>query len=471
MDQVRTILGALWQQRFWVLSSIGTVVAIVCWMSASGTLVEEFKKRQTAIKSSFSAVQGLNGQPYHPNQAVIDGNREQVKLESEITLSIWEELYGRQREEVLYWPKDHLDERFLTHIETLKFADPFPSGHSSFMRNNYWNYIGERFDGLLETVKALETSGSFRGAGRGGGLEREFGSEGAPGYGGGFNRNNLNDEEEEQDYLVQWLDQGNLRGQLSFKKKPSSLAIWVTQENLWVYETLLNVIAKTNQARGATRPDNAAVRVIVALEVGQDAIAGGKTQGNLVAPLGSSGASLGSEGIGGRLGEGGSRRGGPYGQGGEGGREFGPEGGSRSEGEEDESYLLAFRYIDPSTGEPLSGESGEFDGEFRLLPVRMVLMMEQTWIPRVLTECANAALPVEIKTLRVNSSLSGAGFGNTGSRTPVRRQTGSSGGNDKSLVELELQGVVHIYNKPDKSRLGIQGEEQFADASGSTVQR
>lgn len=72
-----------------------------------------------------------------------------------------------------------------------------------------------------------------------------------------------------KDYLVQSIDQANLRQQLEFTGVPTSRQIWVTQENLWVYETLLfHAIANTNKERGASRPDNTAVRIIQSLEVG-----------------------------------------------------------------------------------------------------------------------------------------------------------------------------------------------------------
>ena len=58
------------------------------------------------------------------------------------------------------------------------------------------------------------------------------------------------------------------RRKIPFSQEPSARKVWVTQEDLWVYETLLKVIDDTNQERGATRPDNAAIRVIQTLEVG-----------------------------------------------------------------------------------------------------------------------------------------------------------------------------------------------------------
>ena len=67
---------------------------------------------------------------------------------------------------------------------------------------------------------------------------------------------------EDDDYICEWFDQAVIRDELNFPQRPSSLRIWVTQEDLWVYHTLLDVIAKTNQAAGATRMSNAAVKVV-----------------------------------------------------------------------------------------------------------------------------------------------------------------------------------------------------------------
>ena len=102
-------------------------------------------------------------------------------------------------------------------------------------------------------------------------------------------------------------------------------------------------------------------------------------------------------------------------------------------------------------------------------------MMDQSWIPHVLVECANAALPVEVKKLRINPDQSGVGFGTRGSpgRSSSQRGLGSLG-DDDSLVEVELQGVVYIYNQPDKTKLGIPDQleqDQLADASSPTASR
>ena len=59
------------------------------------------------------------------------------------------------------------------------------------------------------------------------------------------------------------------------------MKIWVTQENLWVYQTLLDVIAKTNKAANATRMSNAAVQEIGELSVGSRAAKGSRKRPSL----------------------------------------------------------------------------------------------------------------------------------------------------------------------------------------------
>lgn len=259
----------------------------------------------------------------------------------------------------------------------------------------------------------------------------------------------------------------------------------MTQEDLWVYETLLHVIADTNKARGATRPDNTAVRVIVSLEVGR--AASPKSTGTVYIPVQSEGGDLG--GRGGEYGElggygggefggyGGGEfggRGGEYGGGefgGYGGGEFGGRGGEYGgrggEGGGGDEALLANRYLD-SEGNPDPG-TGDTVGsaEFRQLPIRMNLMMDERWIPRILIECANAALPVEVKQLRINPDKAGGNFGGRATGGRGSRIRGLS--DDANLADVEIRGVVYIYNPPATEQLTIPGDDEAAGADEVAV--
>ena len=467
MDKVRLVVGAIWRERFWVLTTIGVLVAVGCWYMAAAELDKEFASRKSAISSTFSSMQTLSSEVNHPNTNVIDGDKEQARKMRDVVLEQWESLYAEQRDKVLKWPAQNLKPEFIEAIEKLKFRDPFPPKLANNMRSEYSNYIGKRFDGLLEIVQARKLEGNATGASRAGPAGRfggEYGGEMDFGGGRGGSPRSGGDELED-DYLVDWLDQANLRAKLDFQSRPTSLQIWVTQEDLWVYETLLNVIANTNEAKGATRPDNTAVGTIVTLEVGKEAALAGRQQGQIIMASGDDGG-----------GAGGRSRGeyGPQMFEGGGGRELGGryEGGypGGEDAEISDDVVLANRYL-KADGEPFP--SGPEDPEFRRLPIVMELQMDQRWLPHLLVECANAALPVEVDKVSINPDQSGGMFGGGGSsgyggartaRTPQAPERGA-GMPNPNLATVFIRGVVYIYNQPDSSVLSLPGLDEPGDDS------
>ncbi len=135
---------------------------------------------------------------------------------------------------------------------------------------------------------------------------------------------------------------------------------------------------------------------------------------------------------------------------------------------------LSGRYLD-SEGQPYEGEPQ--DPEFRRLPVRMRLMMDQRWIPQLLIECANATLPIEVKQLRVNPDQSGTGFGSTANRSSRGSSRSLRGMEsleaDANLADVEIRGIVYIYNKPDETVLEVPGldGDQLADVTAGNLKR
>ena len=108
---------------------------------------------------------------------------------------------------------------------------------------------------------------------------------------------------------------------------PSAKRIWKTQEDLWVYEALLQIIANTNKAAGADRFSNAAIRVIESLEVSSTAAQASRGKGRIDIVQSSAAGAGGEMGMGGEFGmEGGMGRG---------GEEIGMEGGRHGDGRAD----------------------------------------------------------------------------------------------------------------------------------------
>jgi hypothetical protein len=163
------------------------------------------------------------------------------------------------------------------------------------------------------------------------------------------------------------------------------------------------------------------------------------------------------------------------------------EGGEGADPASADAALLAFRYID-NEGKPIPDATAGLGVEYRRLPVRMRLQMDPRWIPKMLVECANAPLPVEVQRLRINPEKSGVGFdmaamggegggGDGGYRGGMGgyrgggegRSYGGEGGYSPSiaptadLVTVEVEGLVYIYNAPDPTVLTVPGGEADAE--------
>jgi hypothetical protein len=135
------------------------------------------------------------------------------------------------------------------------------------------------------------------------------------------------------------------------------------------------------------------------------------------------------------------------------GGEYGGRGGYGMEGMEGDpaaadAALLTNRYLDDA-GAPLA--DGTFGAEFRQLPIRMELQIDQRYIPTLLLECANAPLPIEVKQVRINPHMAMAGITTSGGSYSGASSLPSGvtlDANDPTYVILELRGAVFIYNQP-----------------------
>lgn len=497
MDQVRAALAWLKKHHFWVLTAVVTMVSLGCWYTAAGDLSERYEESKSKIEGEFSSQTRLQNEPFHPNRDVNVGQLKENKKQAQEVQALWQQLYDEQKD-VLKWP-DALTPRFHREVAKKKFGDNIPSS----LRDDYLNYAKEHFPELPKIVHAYEIPASAsiggsigRGGGRGGGGRGSIGSsfdlerfQEALAEGqlpGGARRSEVGVEEEQQvpEFIVWWEDQTKIREQLNFVTRPSSLQIWVTQEDLWVYTTLLQIIAQTNEAAGATRFSNAAVRVIESLEVGQEAAMESQAQGRIAMRTETPGRGAGGDGgreyydrssrmdgggVEARMGGGTTRE------------DYLARGGGRGEGPskaDEDALLLSQRYLD-ETGKPKNVSTGwtpqQLGVEYKRLPIRMILHMDQRWLYELISNCANAPLQVEVREVRINPLEGGQGGGSRGrSRRMYDLQTQSSGrplglsrssGRDGALTDVNvfdrqpnlvpvvIQGNIYIFNEPDPTVL------------------
>lgn len=467
MDQVKTALEWLKRHHFWVLILLAIIISAVTWQMGSSQLQAEIASNKSAIETQISTATGIQNKPFHPNDSV---NRVQAEENAALAAKVraaWAALYDRQASEVLKWPGE-LRADFAKELGKLTFGDEI----LPFMRDRYLNYAQRTFPNLPKIVKALELpadegGGVSRGgfAGRGGGPMGEFGGM------GGMGRSMQPEDLVGRDFLVQWHDQAEVRQQLNWEKRPSSIAIWVTQEDLWVYETLLRAIANTNIAARSDRYSNAAVRDIFAMQIGAKANRSASTGGRIFVPQEGEGGA-GMRGMGGEFGMGGGEFGGGEfggggyggefagGRGGEFGGGFGMEGG---EGVDEKTMLLDSRYVD-AEGTPMTAPTdGEFKygTEYKRLPVRLVLRLDQRWLNHLMIELANAPLQVEVQEVRINPQTdSDFGGGGAGRRRPAM----GMGGNGEVMAfnrepnvrdQVIIEGLVYIFYPPDEAVLAV----------------
>jgi hypothetical protein len=468
MDQLRVAWGWLQRHHFWVLTVVTVLVALGCWWSGANALLAEYKSNRSKIESEFTAASSVQSKPFHANANIQQAQSEEIANQQKSVRQLWEQLYARQTAAVLKWPSN-LSEEFRSYIEKLEFGESIPPN----LRRHYNNYIQNHFPELPKIVGALEAPpGGQSGMGdmsRGGGsfnLQNFLAGNSSRGRGGP--EAGMGEPVEEPDFIVIWADQQLIRDGLAPRSTPSAKRIWKTQEDLWVYEALLQIIANTNQAAHADRFSNAVVRVIQSLEVGRTAAQASRGAGRIemIAATAGDPSAMG-EGMGPRMeGEGAMMDPGGYGSRGEMGGEYG-RGGMVGDAAAEDLELFNNRYVD-ANGAPIAdagdGNPASFGTEFKRLPVRMTLLMDVRWLPPLIAECANAPLQVEVQEVRINpdergNSMGGGGRGGYGgygmsSNTGGETMTPEAEPNIKTVI---LQGIVYIFNPPTEAAGQVAG--------------
>lgn len=450
MDQVRVALAWIKQHHFWLLCGFVALASTGTWYYASSELSKSFKANSAAIKSQFTALTSVRNKSFHPNEAINRSQRDENRRLADEVRSLWSELYGRQREEVLQWP-ERLGADFVRFVGARSFGDAIPLQ----FRKRYQNYIQDYYPELPRIIDALEdTSSSGRGVARGGGRPGRGGfgraagrgDDGEGGFRPGFRRrlsDGDDDEPEQQDYLVVWEDQERIRAELEMLDTPSALRMWVTQEDLWVYETLLRSIATVNTESGADRYSNAAIRDIYAMEVGRLAAENQSSiQDRIYRPEAADGEESADSWTSDNADE--------------------SQNQDSNEGEGEEFELLGGRYVD-GEGKPLrvSPEVYEFGTEFKRLPVRLEMQMDQRWLPMLISELSNAPLQVEVAEVRINvESSGGSGGGRTGRRSSSGFDSTQVAGfsREPAVGTIVISGIVYIYNPVDEDVLSVDDD-------------
>ncbi|HTN75731.1 MAG TPA: hypothetical protein VL096_10815, partial [Pirellulaceae bacterium] len=263
--------------------------------------------------------------------------------------------------------------------------------------------------------------------------------------------------------------------------RPSTLQILYAQEDLWVLETLIKIIAKTNA--DADAPHNAVVKDIEYLKIGADAVglSGGVMRLTTAGATGTEGGPLATGAPPVVMpAEGGA--GGPLGAAGVGPVDpaLGRYVDSNYKPVEPDRLRLAFTSTNAEDA---------FLAVAKRMPVRMHLTVDQRKLHRLLAECGNSNLVVEIRQMRINrpvyaggpggggGAIAGGGFGGErgGGGGGFGGNQSRGGGGESQLgtadlkpvhdIQVELYGIVYIYNPVNEAMVAA-----VASGDGSPVE-
>jgi len=516
---------------FWACAPIGLVVAVFAGYLAIGSIADELEKQKQLLENQKTTMGRLRGEATtHPNQGTIDAiNQERDRLVENV-FAAWDILEREQRgrnhwaglarvaqEEIA--GKNFLDPLSSTTLNSyLLFARNAINGDgtsdnpgllvsSNIRRVQQYALLPDgRVGPPVETILLTENRGDSSFGGGGGGISRARPSVSATTSGTVSGPTTLRGK-------VVWDSPGLDVTMKNWTQQPQSFEVWLTQEDLWVYQALLWVVAESNKGvaedgivqmaggagLGSTSGTggrllnlrDSVVKEIIELAIGRKAAMELDKQSSrrFSAGLGAGMDGMGGMGMGGGGSFGGSDAlGGGFG-GGFGSTDGGMMGGAAG-AENARREAMAGRYVD-ATGTPLM--EPELTGQFRRMPVYLNLRVDQRYISDVLVNCANCPMPIDVLWVTISpdatrsfdfvsatgtgmtsggfSSSGGGGFGDSsfgssrsgmGSSGTARFSgTGGSRGRASGNVDfglhevvIEIFGCINIFTPPEVQKIG-----------------
>lgn len=417
----KVLIANLKKYHFWGLFAAAVLTVLAVWWLSTDALGAKYTERTKKLDAAFQDMQKISTEPNHPTQAVIEQIRNVDAEAAKKVFSAWQYLYVEQQRKNP-WPAE-LGNEFLQEVANLKPREEL----SSNSREIYQNFIKQHFPSLLEIVSVRHEVAPPPGA--------------APPPAAAAGAATGDERPREMAGLVDWdsEDIEKMRKRFEWATVPSTEQIRLAQEDLWVYEALLRIIQDTNEGVAENQADNAHVKRIETLEIGQDAAA---AWGKLLAadqkfvppPPGSEGGAGSMES--------------PAGA--------GPGGGEEPGGEDLVTRKLRDKRYVNETGKPLAaGEPPPFP-ELNLMPIHMRLTVNQKYIPLLIANCANRNMPVEVRQFRcgvatgeaVRAAASDKAASDSAAAAGGDSGTAHSKENVTLDVPVEIFGIISIYKLP-----------------------
>lgn len=430
MDQVKVYLAVLKKHHFWPLAVVVVLVGLYAWKAGAANFDAMFAQNSSTLNSAFSSVNAVANTPQHPNEFFIDEVKRLNTVQTKDVMAAWQRLYDHQKQ-VLTWPKEFEE------IGRLKPTAPIRMN----LRQIVLNYFHLQFPKLFDIVDLREEKPVDPAAAA---------ATAAPAAAPAGRMGSGTANKPEVKGLVVWpaAEREKIVNAYRWSSAPSAKQIRYAQEDYWVYQALLTIISETN--RGARDNRNAAIKMIEALDIAQ-AVPAPNDQAFPV-PDGTVTVEEDSK----------------------------PAGRRAIGSAVTEQDLEDGRYVS-ADGRPLASPSSD-NKEFKLMPIRMRLIMDQRRLPDLLVACANSRLPVDVQRVqyRPSESRSSGGGGRRGgmgrgaaapprqmAAAPIQRGPVST----DPLLDLtpddqliEIRGLIYIFNPPDLGDLAEATDETEENA-------
>jgi hypothetical protein len=449
---------SLRKYHFWILLIVVIVVSAAGWYLTRNAVARQFNRNQGRIDDAFRKMEDLAGKELHPNDEYLKGGDELNEERKDSVWDAWKIKYEKQGP-LFAWPDPSpeipLEEAFLEIVADLRPFEtkvpypPDPAGEDLLryrLREDYPLYIKEEVPKLAEIIGSNEWG--VQGAQEPGGAG-EFPA--APSNGdegrGAAEKTNLSEirwnPANQQQILADHFDWS-----LRPDPVPTTLEILYAQEDLWVYRALMKIIRETNGGTGSK--GNLAIPQIEFIRIGKSAkwnpapITGhglGKQRSTKDEDVDETPAAR-------------------HGGGGRGGASNAPT-----------DDPADFRYVDmanqPLTGEKLRGTTGGAGAEqatlavAKRMPVHMKMVIDQREINKLLVECGNSPLMVEVQQLRFNPGGGVTNLGAADKSGPAEIAISA----EPDYRTIELYGIISMYNPVNAGALGkeVAPEEEGAE--------
>lgn len=519
MDQVKESLAVAIKHGFWIGSSLVLIGTLAVWYLSTGDLDKQIDDQIRGIKSDVQKVSQYDMElPTQPNDLSHKWMNDKIEVRKEEVLTAWQRVFDAQRD-ILTWP-DILKDEFLDEFKYVKDPDtgvvdktklklPFEKyelfGDSNtdkvvpMLLRRYEKYIGLVLPQYAEICGAKWTADFESRRGVGGGMSGSMsGSMGGDDYNmeammmgpGGRNRAKVDITGASDEPVVIWSKgaQDALLKDLfpwrGVKEYPSELDVYYSQENLWILQQLLEIVATVNG--NAQQAFEAEIREIKKLSIGRSVTfnqgtisdPGSKARGGF--------GGMGGYGYGGMDGDMQMEMNDVYEMGGDfrsTSEELGPDPG-------EERYVnTAFEPISASSlrGAFTSNDPGQVAiAVAKRLPVMMTLQMDQRSIPKLLAACESAPLMVDVHQVRImpKGGSSSGGMGGMGGMDDMGGMSmedemmggmggyggpgGGGGGGGGAIkppeefpmdMDVEIYGLIYFFNPPSEESLGVEKVE------------